>query len=357
MTVPFVCVSGDAFSCGRQHGAARAAELHAFLDDGLARLNRILARPVARDALRPTLDAYAAEITRAAPLLAEEVHGLAAGAGIDVELAWLLQVRREVMGYQRIPAMGDCTTYARAGNGHPVLAQTIDLNGDLDDQICVLEVSRTGSPRRVLVISFGGLLGYLGVNSDGLAIGLNLVLGGDWRPGLPPYLAIRHLLDSASTVGEAVEVLRGLRIASSSSLMLCDSSRAAYVEILGDELRTVEVAEAVHTNHFLDPGFARHDQLNIFARNFSVLRMQACKTRMAGLSADADVEEHFAVLSAAPIRVEGDGDIRRERTVGAVVMLPGRPGLYVRPGDPAVSRTHAFALAREKRKKERYANV
>lgn len=348
MTVPLVRVRGDAFSCGRQHGAARAAELHAFLNDGLARLNRIMPRPMPLDALRPALDAYADEITRSTPLLAEEVHGLAAGAGIDIELAWLLQVRREVMGYQRIPAMGDCTTYARAGNGHPVLAQTIDLNGDLDDQIYVLEVARVGSPRQVLVVSFGGLLGYLGVNSDGLAIGLNLVLGGDWRPGLPPYLAIRHLLDNATTVEEAVEILRGLRIASSRSLMFCDSSRAAYVEILGDEMRMTEAAELVHANHFLDSSFARHDQLNVFARNFSVQRMQTCGDRLAGLAADADVEEHFAVLSTAPIRVEGSGDIRRERTVGAVVMLPGLPALYVRPGDPAVSHTSSFALDQEK---------
>ena len=85
-----------------------------------------------------------------------------------------------------------------------MLAQTIDLSGDLDDQITVLEIARTGSSRRVLMLSFGGLLGYLGLNSDGLTIGLNLVLAGDWRPGLPPYLVIRHLLDTAASVGDAI---------------------------------------------------------------------------------------------------------------------------------------------------------
>ena len=71
----------------------------------------------------------------------------------------------------------------------------------------MLDIGRADHGRRSLLLSFGGLLGYLGINSDGLAIGLNLVLGGDWGPGIPPYLAIRHLLDSAGSVAEALELL------------------------------------------------------------------------------------------------------------------------------------------------------
>jgi isopenicillin-N N-acyltransferase-like protein len=237
--------------------------------------------------------------------------------------------------------MGDCTTYARPGP-HAVLAQTVDLNGDLDDQIAVLEVVR--SPRRSLVLSFGGLLGYLGVNSDGLAVGLNLVLGGDWRPGLPPYLAIRHLLDTAADVGGAIEILRGLRMASSRSLTLCDTDRTACVEFVGDDLRVLDMAEPAHTNHFLHPDFIARDELNVFARNSSLLRLKACTGGLADLPADADVEDHFALLSAPPICVADTGDIRRERTVAAVVMVPGRRELHVRPGDPSLSATQSFEL-------------
>jgi hypothetical protein len=228
-----------------------------------------------------------------------------------------------------------------------VLAQTIDLNGDLDDQLGVLEVGLPGTPRRALVLSFAGQLGYLGLNSDGLAVGLNLVLGGDWRPGLPPYLAIRHLLDTAATVREALDVLRTLRLASSRSLTLCDRAGTAHVEVLGDEVRVVEAPESVHTNHFLDPDLAPRDQLNVFARNYSVQRLETCRARLAGLPAGAGAEDHLALLSAPPILVEGNGDIRRERTVAAVAMLPDRGELHVRPGDPSRSATQRFALCAE----------
>lgn len=202
----------------------------------------------------------------------------------------------------------------------------------------MLDVQRSGSERRVLVVSFHGLLGYLGVNSDGLAIGLNLLLGGDWRPGLPPYLAIRHLLDTAANVGEALAVLKELRLASSRSLTLCDESTTAYVEILGDELRVVEGSVSTHTNHYLHPDFARSDQLNIFARNSSVLRLHACQAGLDALPADALPEDHFALLAHPPIHVGNTGDIRRERTLATVVLLPG-------PGEMHVTTSHASLRA------------
>jgi isopenicillin-N N-acyltransferase like protein len=346
---------GDPVEAGRAHGAALGARLRAFLADGLCRLDPIMPRPTTLESLRPTLAAYDAEIAAAAPDLAAEIGGLAEGAGITRDEALLLQLRREIMGYSKVPTRGDCTTYARSGSaGRPVLVQTVDLNGDLDDQIAVLDVQRAGSDRRALVLSFGGLLGYLGVNNSGLAVGLNLVLGGDWRPGLPPYLAIRHLLDTASGVDEAVEILRGLRLASSRSLTLCDTGKgdtgkgdtgkAAWVEILGDEVRVHEDPEPTHTNHFLHDDFTARDELNVFARNSSLLRLKACRAGLAALAPDAGVEDHFALLSAAPICVADTGDIRRERTVAAVVLRPDLGELHLRPGDPSRSATSGFTL-------------
>lgn len=341
--VTHVRTGGDPFHAGREHGAAVAGSLRAFVDDGLCRLNRVARPPVSLDALRPVIEAHRLVIEAATPNLAEEVRGLAAGAGLTHDEALLLQLRREVLGYRRVPPRGDCTTYARLAD-EPVLAQTVDLNGDLDDQLAVLDVEAAGSSRRALVLSFAGLLGYLGVNSDGLAVGLNLVLGGRWRPGLPPYLAIRHLLDTARDVDQAVEILRGLPLASSRSITLCDPEKAAYVEILDDEQRVVTGTELAHTNHYLHPDLAPRDELNVFARNSSTRRLDACRERLAGLPETAGVDDHFALLAEPPIRVPDTGDIAVERTVATVVMLPARGELHVRPGDGGDPSVTAFSL-------------
>ena len=194
------------------------------------------------------------------------------------------------------------------------------------------------------MLSFAGQLGYLGINSDGLAVGLNLVLGGDWRPGVPPYLAIRHVLDVADSVAMAVKVLNSMTLASSRSIMLCDASEAGYLEILGDEFRFTCDSQPVHTNHYLHPAFTRADEINVFAGNSSRRRLDTCRQRLRELPAGADAEQHFELLAAPPICVHDNGDIRRERTVAAVVALPARGELHVRPGDPSRCATQVFRL-------------
>ncbi|MGV9314609.1 C45 family autoproteolytic acyltransferase/hydrolase [Streptomyces sp. NPDC003691] len=331
-------LTGDPFELGRQHGEARAAELRAFLDDGLARINHLLDTPVTAAGLAPLITAYRREIEQAVPELAEEIRGLAAGAGIGHEQALLLQLRREITGYRDVRrANGDCTTYARvdANGPHTVLAQTVDLSGNLDDQSRMLSIDRTGGSRRVLTLSFGGLLGYLGMNSDGLAVGINLVLGGEWRPGVPPYLAVRHVLDSAGSVDEALGVLEGLRLASSRSLTLCDPRGAAYTEFLDGRMHTVRAMRTVHTNHFLHREFIPYDKLNVFARNSSLRRLDACTLRLRALPEAALPGDHLALLSAPPVFVPDNGNIRRERTVAMVAMRPAFGDLHLLGSRPS----------------------
>jgi hypothetical protein len=341
--IPLVDLTGGPAELGLQHGRARRADLRAFLDDGLTRLDQLLPHPVPLARLRPLIERYRDEIAPAVPQLAEEVAGLARGAGISETEAWLLQLRRELLGYQKVPTAGDCTTYARAGSEEAVLAQTVDLVGNLDDVIAVLRIS-PAEGHRMLVLSFGGLLGYLGVNSAGLAVGINLVLGGDWQPGVPPYLAVRHVLQRAANAVEALAVLRELNLAGSRSISLCDARGTAWVEFLDGEAGVHQGPQHVHANHFLHAAFQDRDELNVFARNSSLRRHRACSEALAALAPDCSPEQHFELLSRPPILVPDHGEIRRERTVAAAVLLPGRGELHVRRGDPSRSTTTVFRL-------------
>jgi len=339
--VPFLTLSGRARERGIAHGRGLAERLRGFLGDSLARLGYLTDRPISLTSARAVLAAHRDVVAGSLPDLAEEVDGLAAGAGISDDEAWLLQLRREILGYSRI-TMGDCTSYTAAQGkpGGPVLAQTIDLNGNLDDQISVLAIS--GPRHRSVTLSFAGLLGYLGVNDAGIAIGLTLVLGGDWTPGVPPYLAIRHLLDTADSVDHAVTILGDLPLSSSRCFMMCGKDRTVCVEALGAERRVLEGAELFHTNHFLHPDFAGRDEINVFAGNSSRRRLEAA--RAAGVPDANDIEGHHQLLSTTPIRVPDNGDVRRERTVAAVLLRPDYGELRLWPGDPSIANEHVFSL-------------
>jgi isopenicillin-N N-acyltransferase-like protein len=338
-----LCLEGLPRVLGRAHGMALRQQIRAFLDDDLARLNRVMPRQTSLTTLEPQIAAHRREIVAAAPSLGEEIEGLAEGAGIAPAEAMLLQIRREVMGYSRFRTAGDCTTLCRRDQG-PVLAQTIDLNGDLEDHMVILRIAHRSSGRRVLLLSFTGLLGYLGLNSDGLAIGLNLVLGGTWRPGIPPYLAIRHLLDSSSDIDSCLDWLSKVPLASSRSLLLCDANRSVTVEICDGKLSVRDGTTLVHTNHFLSEEFVPMDQMNPFSRNSSVRRLDACVAQLDGLGSHAGPEDYMDLMSQEPIFVPDTGNIAREKTVGAVVLLPREGTLHVRRGNPALARTEVFGL-------------
>lgn len=337
-------LDGDAFTRGRQHGAAQREAIHGFLADGLARLDAFRPTPPVLAEYAPQLGDFANAIERQTPELWREIKGLAEGARIGTEQAVLLQARRELAGYSRLPTYGDCTTFARA-EGPAMLAQTIDLAADMEDQLCVLHSRDSTTGRRSLLVSFTGLLGYLGVNDRGLAVGLNLVLGGTWRPGLPPYLAIRHVLDTAGTVEEAVQLLRSLDLASSRAFMLCGHRSAAWVEALDGEFRVVRGPELAHTNHFLDPDLAKLDELNVFAGNGSRRRLAACQAWLAAHPSSFAPETVFGLFRAEPVLVPSSGDRRREATVAAVALQPGSGDLYLRCGDPRTAETIRFAIA------------
>ena len=336
-------LNGDAFTRGWQHGTAQRDAIHGFLADGLARLNAFRPMPPTLACYAPRLREDALSIERQTPDLWREIEGLAAGADICIEQAVLLQARRELAGYSRLTTLGDCTTFARA-HGPAVLAQTIDLAADMDDQLCVLH-SRDGATGRCsLLVSFTGLLGYLGLNDRGLAVGLNLVLGGTWRPGLPPYLAIRHVLDNAGTVMEGVALLRNLDLASSRAIMLCDASSVTVVEALDGAFRVLHGRELAHTNHFLAPDFAIRDEINVFAGNGSRRRLAACQTWLAAHPGAIAPSAVFDLFCSEPVMVPGTGDRRREKTVAAVVLQPETGHAHLRCGDPRVADTLHFTM-------------
>lgn len=338
-----ICLDGGAFTRGQQHGIALRQRLQHFVADGQCRLDYLTDSKLSPQYLQQLIEAHRQIVGAVMPDIALEIAGLAEGAGITYDHAWLLQLRREVIGYSAKTA-GDCTTLATVKSA-AILAQTIDLNGNLDDIIAVLDV--TGPPISSIILSFAGLLGYLGINEAGLAIGLNLVLGGQWNPGVPPYLAIRHLLDTCETAHEAVERLKGIPLSSSRSFTLCDSRTSLVVEVLEGQFRVMEQKVSVHTNHYLHEDFVSADRLNVFARNSSMRRLEAARAFTD--QQHFDVEACFKLFSASPICVKSTGNIRRERTVAAVVMSPMLGELNLRCGDPSLSKTVTYGLRNSRR--------
>lgn len=331
-------LAGSPHEIGVAHGRAHRTRIAAFLADRLCRMNAVLPAPTSLDALTPDIDAYLSCIEQHSSAHFRELVGLAEGAGITLREAGLLQLRRELVGYRTTRPAGDCTTFARTTPSGVVLAQTIDLHGDMTRELTVLRIVHRTTGRRVLLVSFTGLLGYVGINDRGLAVGINLVLGGHWGNGLPGYLLIRKLLDEAADPAAALALLRDLPRASSRALMLCGADRVINVEYVRDQLAFEGASELVHTNHFKLAPFVVRDALNVFARNGSLRRLSACQAGLARLSRSASDDDYLCLLSESPIFVRGSGDVRQECTVASLVARPADGTIVVRRADGATVR-------------------
>lgn len=332
-------LSGDSYEIGRQHGEADRQEIQRFLADGTARLEQLSAQARKRDYFLRETRRYAEIIETVLPALASEVRGLAMGAGVHTDEAWLLQVRRELSGYRAIgpqPTSGDCSTFGRLAGEASVIGQTIDLNGAMERELTVLCIDADAKRRGVVMASFTGLLGYLGINDRGVSICQNLVLARVWRPGVPGYMAIRHLLTHAENVKEAVAMLRELPLASSRALTLCDGEQLVVVEYVHDEMRVIQRDVVTHANHFQHPDFESMDRLNPFSRTSSLRRERACQEMLGRVPVDAAIEDYLRVMDRAPLHVEPSENVQKECTVASVVMLPKARHIVVTPASMRV---------------------
>jgi hypothetical protein len=342
-------LAGDDYEIGYQHGAACRDAIRGFLADRLAQLVEGPVEPAARARLLERAQAYGAFVGGALPHLARELEGLAAGAGISAAEATLLQYRRE-LAPPGAPAAAECSLVAfRGPDGEAVLAQNIDLNCAMTPLGRVIRTSPADERvPRSLVYTFAGLLGFVGINEAGVAIGINFVLAGRWELGISPYLLVRHLLRFRSAA-QCLAELNRLDRSSSRCLTICDSATLAMAELTGQESRIISGDRLCHTNHYLHPDLEPRDEMNIFTRNASRRRLRILSDLVDGLGGEAAPEALFALLSdhsmyPLGLCVHAEGDPERDSTVAAVVMRPRTGELFVRRGNPCEAETRRFSL-------------
>jgi isopenicillin-N N-acyltransferase-like protein len=346
-----VVVSGSPFERGLIHGRALRREIAALRDDLRARIGLAPAPPESQAENLRTVDGYARAIERDLPVIADELRGLAAGARIRYSDAVMLQARRELIGVVEHAAQGDCTLVAyRRRSGDAVIAQTVDVNSNLADYLVLLRVLPDGRGEpETLLVTFAGLLGYLGVNSHGLGVGINLVISPVWGAGVPPYLLVRHLLQQ-DTVGRCVSEIGRIRRGSSRSLTIADRRNVVTLEMTKEEQRVSVSDFLCHTNHYLHPELLAADRMNVLSRNNSRRRLAKIHGALAGRCDGVGIEELVDVFvdhSMHPFGIcaHADGNPNRGETVCTVVMEPGKGRLHVRPGLPCVrERVQTFSL-------------
>jgi len=346
---PLFEARGTPRDLGRQHGEQCRDRLRAFVDY----LAHSLKLP--RAALHARALRFLPLFERYCPHLVEEIHGLAEGAAVPLAEALAVQVRGE-MGQR---GGEGCTTFVIAAAGtsdrQVLIGQNSDVEPELERFAYVLRLEPSDRPP-VLMWTFGGQIGYHGLNATGVAHFANALGGGPaWKFALPHY-PVKRLMLEQRTLPEILDLVQRVPVCSSGNYVLCDGAgRIADVELTPEGPTLLEDGGGgflVHTNHFLcgpHAGPAAASVPDSFPR---LRRMRELVARGLGQLTIEDLKRVLADHDGWPTSIcrhPHDGRDHpsvsaRGRTVASLIAEPSFGRLHVSRGNPCQVPSLTYSL-------------
>jgi isopenicillin-N N-acyltransferase-like protein len=259
---PTVAIDGDS---PLERGHQRASQLGESLHTGIELYNSLFSLVgIPADKVRSDGDRLLDVVASWAPELAEEMVGVAEGAGVEPWQIVALNGRTEILSQARGARPGECSTVAHQSST-TFGTQTWDWHEEMGQQWHMQTVS--GNARSFVGITEHGILSKIGMNDAGLSVNIN-ILGHveDGPTGVPIHLLIGKILGSAASVAEALELIAQARICSSSVLTLMDGTRAVMAELspAGIAVHEPNNGMLAHTNHFLDAGLSQGEKPGLY---------------------------------------------------------------------------------------------
>jgi len=202
--IKVVEVSGDSYEMGFQYGAA-CPEIRKMLDITYQVFG---GKDKARMLAKKYIPMYLPDAEKYAPEIVDEMRGMAAGAKLDFQDIFFLNITYEIS----VPSVMGCTSFAAGGkatgNGEIITGQNFDYLSMWEEIIVLLKMKPTHGPKILAVASPGGL-GLFGLNSAGISLNLNLLRNKDSltpNGGVPSHIILRKVLTSEN-ISEAVGVI------------------------------------------------------------------------------------------------------------------------------------------------------
>jgi len=351
-TYPLFHVAGPPRKLGQDHGAQARDRICGFVDYLAASLK------LSRSSLRHRAERFRPLFQQHCPHLLDEAAGLADGAGLHPLDALAVQLRGELAGVTDAA----CTTFVirrdQTAEGGTLIGQNSDTPVELMDYAYVLRLVPERGPR-MLIWTFGGMLGYHGLNEHGVAQFANALGGGpEWRFALSHYPLKRMMLEQG-TLGDVRRLLGSVPVCSNGNYVLCDGNGAiADVELTTEgpnEVPDAGLGFIAHSNHYV---CGPHACATNFARSLPdsfprLERMRILLQARLGRLTVADLKEFLSDHAGHPTGIcrhphTGPDDPMLPssgRTVASLIAEPDRGLLHVARGNPCESAFATYRLA------------
>jgi isopenicillin-N N-acyltransferase like protein len=252
-------VGGTPYEMGFQYGAA-CPEISRMLDMTYRLFG---GRDVVTSLLKKYVPMYLPAAEKYAPEIIEEMKGMAAGARVDFQDIFFLNITYEISA---VPGVG-CTAFACAGeatgNGNVLAGQNFDYIYNWEEFAILLKMSPVQAPR-FMAVTAAGCLGLIGLNSSGISVNLNLLRNKDSltpHNGVPTHVILRKTFTSEN-LGEAITSIAAAEGRSAKNYLFADSQgNIIDVETTTDDLDIQYPGRGLftHANHFKAERFKSAD--------------------------------------------------------------------------------------------------
>jgi isopenicillin-N N-acyltransferase-like protein len=339
-------LAGDPASRGTIHGSAFAAEIGRYADErlGLAANGSWSGRPVTSDDVLALAEEMLPHHRRYAPDLYEEMMAMAESASISPAEAVVVGGFTDFVdavrarGATDVPEEDDCTAVIvpdADAEGAGFLAQTWDMHDTATEHVVMLRIQPDDGPE-ALVFSTVGCLGQIGMNSAGIAIGINNLAAADGGVAVTWPFLVRKVLQQRN-IDAALEAVMTAPLAGGHNYLLFDGAGHGYNVEAMPTRRSIEQLDGVplvHTNHVLDASTRA-----VEAHRPADL-MESSEQRLA--KAEEILQERPITLDLLiALTREPDAICRRSEppynneSSGAVIMRPATSELWACWGVPA----------------------
>ncbi len=348
-------LGGSAYDIGYQHGWAGRERIRDFLrvivDHGREFISTLTLEKACGQArlYRSFIDAYA-------PHLTDEIKGIAEGAKISLDEAYLLQARAEFtqLTVEGNPSIGGCTSFALSGSrtedGGIWLGQNLDLTPFYKPFGVILHITPENGPI-ILCYSQIGSLAHMGINSAGMGCAINALYSSGWKSGVPRPILYRLILEKEN-VTDALRAITDAERASSCNYLLAHrSGEIRNVEATPQQQGTIGVeGEAlVHTNHFTHPQmipFEKRPKDKLENSRFRQSRFQELLAGHPGKLTLQALKRFLADHQNYPRAVctHAEGNPWNIATVASMIAQPSRGLIHVAPGQACRNQYVTYAI-------------
>ncbi len=357
-----VKLSGTPYAMGYAHGKRFHDEIHRFTEERV-RLSQNAdwtGHNLSRAAVIDLAEACVAEHQAYAPDLMQELQGMADATGLSlaelvinngftdfIDVVYNLG-DITVPGVAPPPVADNCTAFmvppGRSADGQAFLGQTWDMHASATPYVILIHGQPDDAPE-FLTFTITGCVGMIGMNSEGICVGINNLMATDGQIGVTWPFVVRQILQQTD-LDSALECLTGAKLAGAHNYLLMDRQGQGYeVEAMSTSrhVRSLTDETITHTNHCLiqqNLDVARERPLA--SQNSSENRLQRARELLANDAVTVDdlmalTRDEVAICTRPkpPMHVE---------SCGAAIMSPTNGDFWSVWGIPADNKYEHFVI-------------